>query len=249
MKHYPLLLVLLLFAPLAALADNAGLALPPDGHVIVHLSAQENATLPQDLLVASLRFEKEDKNAKAAQNAVNTAMARGLDLAKKHTAVKPSTGSYNVYRNDRPVIDPKTGQHTGRTDAVWVASQTLDIESRDAVVLLDLVGALQDAGFVMNSLTYTLSPEKSEAARDTLITAALQKLRAKAALVAKSLDKSGYDLVDVTIDSGAVSPPMPFARGMAMMTAKAESDMANPIVNAGETTVTLGVSARVLLKP
>lgn len=250
MKHvFFFFAALLVFAAPARADNDNGLALPPAGHVIVHLSAQESVDLPQDVLVASLRFEHENKDVKAAQSAVNTAMARALDAAKKHAAIKPATGSYGVYKNDRPIIDPKTGQHTGKTDPIWVASQTLDLESGDAALLLELVGTLQDAGFAMNSLSYTLSPERAEQARDTLMDAALKKLRTKAELVTKSLGKSGFDIVDVQIDGGAVSPPMPYARGMAMMAMKAESDMATPVAGAGETTVTLGVSARVLVKP
>src|SRR5690606_17981515 len=120
---------------------------------------------------------------------------------------------------------------------------------KDAAALLKLTGEIQAAGFLMNGLNYTLSPEKAEEVRDDLTVKALKKLQDKAAMIAKAMGKSGYEITDLNIDGASPVVPM-YSKGM-MMRAEmaAPADMATPVAEAGETDVSLSVSARVLLKP
>ncbi|PZQ47052.1 MAG: hypothetical protein DI551_04020 [Micavibrio aeruginosavorus] len=256
-RAQPLLLPMLLLSTLLLPASFAapanaqdGLALPPEGTTIINLSATEKRTMPQDLLIASLRIEVEDKaDAAVVQDKINKAMKSALDLAKKESAFKVSTGAYSVYKYDQPIIvNQKTGEQ--KNDPVWKGSQTIDIESKDATKLLAAVGKIQGMGFAMNNLAYTLSPEVVEKVRDELMVAALKKLAAKADIVAKTLGKSKTDLVDVNVDTGGPVVPMyktMMARGEMAMDAAAP--MAAPVAEAGETDVSLTVSARALIKP
>lgn len=234
----------------AAMAQDSGLNLPPEGTTIINLSATEKRTMPQDLLIASLRIEIDDANDPAAvQKKINEAMTKALDLAKKEKSFKVSTGAYSVYKYDESVIvDKKTGETGIRS--TWRGSQTIDIESKDSTKLLDAVGKIQGMGFAMNNLAYTLSPDVAEGVRDELMVAALKKLSAKAELIAKTLGKSKADLVDVNVDTGG--PIMPMYKTMsarAEMAPMAADAMAAPVADAGETDVSLTVSARALIKP
>lgn len=239
MRLLPLFMfVMMTLVSFAAFADSDGLHLPPEGHTLLNLSASERQTLPQDLLMASLRIEVDSADPVKVQNDINQAMEKALAEAKGVTAVKASTGGYNVYKYNP---DQRT--------SVWRGTQTIELESKDAAALLKLVGEIQKSNFVMNGLNYTLSPEKAESVRDELMTKALQKLQEKAALVAKTLGKSGYELTDVSIDGGG--PVMPMYKTMAMRgnMEGAAMDMAAPVAEPGEADVSLSVSARVLLKP
>jgi predicted secreted protein len=230
-------------------ARAEGLDLPPEGTTIINFSATEKRTMPQDLLIASLRIEEEDKADPAkVQNKINEAMKKAIDLAKAESSFKVSTGAYSVYKYDNPVvINSKTGET--KSEPVWKGSQTLDIESKDATKLLDVVGKIQGMGFAMNNLAYTLSPEAVDKVRDELLVEALKKLSAKAKVVAQTLGKDKVDLVDVNVDTGGPVVPMyktMMARGEMAMDAAAP--MAAPVAEAGETDVSLTVSARALIK-
>lgn len=251
--HRALLTLSLIFAALlparVATADDNGLNLPPDGTTLINLSATEKRTLPQDLLVASLRIEAEDKNNPAAvQKKINEAMTKALELAKKESSFKISTGAYSVYKNEYAVItNPKTGEQ--KTEKKWVGSQSIEIQSKDSTKLLEVVGKIQEMGFAMNNLAYTLSPELMDKTRDELLTAALKKLMAKADIVAKTLGKSKADLVDVNVDAGG--PVMPMYKNMmgrTEMAMAADAGMPAPVAEAGESDVQLTVSARALIK-
>jgi len=229
--------VLLVGLPAPAAADDDGLRLPPTGHTLLNLSASERMTLPQDLLGASLRVESRSADPRKVQDDINKAMTAALALTKAVAVVKTTTGSYQVYE-----------QRLERNVRLWQGQQSLQLESKDSAALLDLAGRLQGLGFVMSGMNWSLSPERAESVRDELMVKALGKLRAKAALVARTLGKSGYELTDINLEG--VPQPMPMYRAARMEMAMAsDSAVAPPVAEAGETEVTVGVSARAMLKP
>lgn len=220
----------------SALADD-GLQLPPQGHTVLNFAATESVSLPQDTLTAALRIEARSADPRKVQADINTAMEKALAVAKKVAGVKVTTGGYQVYE-----------QRLERNLRLWQGQQGLQLESKNAAAVLELAGQLQASGFVMNGLSYSLSPEKAASVRDELLVKALGSLKAKAALVARTLGKSGYELVDVNL--GGDAPVMPMYRAV-----RAEMVMADaaasppPAAEPGETEVAVSVSARALLKP
>lgn len=237
-------------APFAHAENDNPLLLPPEGHVLINLSATETRKLAQDQLIASLRIEKEGPDVKKVQDDVNKTMAAAMAAVKDVKSVKSSTGGYYVYKNEQPIPDPKTGQYTGKTKTVWQASQTIDLESKDSAAMMDLVGKIQTIGFAMNNLTYTLSPEKADVVRDEMMVLALKKLKDKAQKAAGALGKGGFELTDVNLDTGGyMPPPMPYARAAKAEMMMASDAVAAPVADAGETSISLTVSARALLKP
>jgi predicted secreted protein len=245
MRHSPTRLSALALAGALAIAaaasvaraGDSGLQLPPAGHTLVNLSASERTTLPQDLLTAALRIEARGAEPRKVQDDINKAMTKALALAKAVPTVKTSTGGYQVYE-----------QRLERNVRVWQGQQTVQLESKDSAALLDLAGKLQGAGFAVSGLNWSLSPERAESVRDELLVKALGNLKAKAALVARTLGKSGYELTDVNLDGAP--QPVPMYRAVRMeMAMAADGAVAAPVAEAGETEVVVGVSARALLKP
>ncbi len=242
------LCLLLLTATPALANERADIGLPPEGHTLVNLSATESKNLKQDLLVSTLRMEVSNKDNKIVQKNINETMTKAVALAKKYDTLKVETGSYSLYENHEPIVDEKTGEVKG-TKKEWRGSQEITIKSVDSETILKVTGELQDLGLVMNNLQYTLAPETFEKEKDALLIVALKKLDNKAAVVAKALGKSGYELADVTVDQ-APQPPILYARSAMKMEMAADAGgMAPPVASAGESTVSLTVNARVLLKP
>lgn len=218
---------------------------------MVTLTASDQKKVDQDLLVASLRIEVENKDSRKVQDEINQAMKKALAVASADPAIKASTGNYYVHSYDPNPSPTPLSIAEQKKRAVWKGSQTLDLQSKDSQKILDSVAKIQDMGFVMNGLNYILSTELAEAQRDELMVGALKKIQKKADLIAKTLGKSGYDITEVTVE-GAYMPqqPQPVMMMKASMGARMESDaMAAPVAAPGESEVNLSVTARVLLKP
>ncbi len=241
--------LLLMMSPAAHAQQFEPKPLEP-GQTLLSLSATEQMNVQQDLLQASLRIEIDAKNPKEIQDKINKAMQDALTAAKGVAEVKASTGQYYVYSYDPNPAPSSISTKDAKGRIQWKGSQTIDLSSKDSAKLLELAGKIQEMGFVMGGLNYTLSPELSESYKDTLMTAALTKIQARAALAAKALGKKGVELVEVNVDNQGMVQPMPMMYKMARAEmASADASMAPPVAQAGEQAVSLMVTARVLLKP
>jgi len=233
-----------------AFADDGLIDLPPAGTTLVNLSVTERTKMTQDTLSTTLNYQLDGASANDIQDKINKAMTQALAEAKKVADVKTTTGSYYVYEyQDQSTVDPKTGQPF-TTKKVWRGQQSISLESEKSTALLDLAGKIQAMGFTMQGLNYSLSPEKADTVRDTLMEKGLKSLSAKAKLAATALGKGNYDIIDVNVDGGSPNYPVMY-RSMAKMemAGAPAADMAAPVAEAGETDVTMTINARVLLKP
>jgi len=167
-------------------------------------------------------------------------MASALKAAKKVDEVKVNTGAYQVYERYTKLTKQKE----------WHGQQSMTLKSKDAEKLLKLVGQLQDMKLNTNGLNYTLSPETAVEIQDALMEDALKQLQTRADRAAKALGKSTAELRSVNVNGGGVPhQPRHYARGNIMSMDMAESAVAAPVAASGETTITLSVNARAILKP
>lgn len=237
------------FAVPAFADDDNVISLPPAGHTIVNLSVTERTKMAQDTLSATLNYQLDGAAANEIQDKINKAMTQAIAEAKKVTTVKTTTGSYYVYEyQDASTVDPRTGQPF-TTKKLWRGQQSLTLESENSAALLELAGKIQTLGFTMQGLNYSLSPEKADTVRDTLMQKALKQLGSKAKLAADALGKSSYDIIDVNIDGAMPIQPMMYRSMAKMEMAGAADAVSAPVAEAGEADVTMTINARVLLKP
>lgn len=237
------LLAFLMLLPLSAKAQDLPTLLDiPAGQSLVNLSATERVEVDQDLLTASLQYEAKNKDSAALQDEINKKMATAVEAVKKITSVKVSTGGYYVYQYDP---DP----NTERNEMEWRGAQSLNIKGKKADDLLKLVGDLQRMGLSMQGLQYSVSPELMEETQNSLLEAALTKLKTKAERTAKAMGKASAELLNVNVDMGSPHYPQPMmARAEMAMDSMAGAKMAAPVAEPGETDITLTVNATALLK-
>lgn len=232
----------LLYCSLIALPAFAqqGAGILPEGQTLLTLSVTERARVEQDTLVATLRIELEHRDAVALQNQINSAMENALELVGEAQGITVSTGFYSVYQYNRQ-------PQASRSDPVWRGSQSLVLESREAVArMLELAGELQTSGFVMNQLVYRLSSEQADRVRDELMEQAIQRAREKVERAARALGRPDTDISSLEVDADLLqSPPGVMRSVMALESADA---MSAPSARAGETEVTLTVRVQAVAR-
>ncbi len=210
----------------------------PEGQTLITLSVTERVSVEQDTLIATLRIERQNRNAQTLQREINAAMEEALNESESVTSVKVSTGYYSVYQTN-------TAPQGGRPDQVWQGSQSITLEGKDAQSLLELAGEIQGMGFVMNNLSYTLSTERADEVRDGLMESAISRARANAERAAAAMGKTEVDIATLDIDAAlGYSQPVMMARGMAMDS----MEKASPVAEAGESEVSLTVRIQAVAK-
>jgi predicted secreted protein len=231
-------LTLFNIAPASAQYQDPIMTLP-EGHVILNISATEQREVPQDLLVGTLSYVAQNRDSRALQNEINTAMTKAVEIAKATEDVKVSTGAYQVYE----ITDERS------KETLWRGNQTITIESMKPEAVLTLAGKLQDMKLTMNGLSYTLAPATAIEVQDSLMEAALAQLQTRADRAAKALGKTAAELRDVQVNSSGIPYQPMVQRGAMMKMEMAADSMAAPVAESGDTTLSLNVSARAILKP
>jgi len=236
--------LLLIALPLTAQAQDYKTLLDiPEGATLVNLSATESIEIEQDLLIATLQYQAEDKDAKIVQNEVNSAMQKALDEAQKVDSIKVTTQQYYVHQ-----FDANPSRDAARRNMMWRGQQSLQIKGMAADDLLELAGELQDLGLTMNGLSYNVSPELLEKTRNGLLEVALGKLTEKANRTAKAIGKDDVEFLQINVDMGGNDYNPRVMRSMAMDAPMAKMEMAAPVAAPGESTMNLTVSAQALLR-
>ena len=219
---------------LPAVAADAAAGAAPAGATLVTLSEQARRQLPRDRLVGELAVEASNADARRLQDEINRRMAAALARAKEVPAVTATTTGYNVYQS-----------HPEKAPARWQGQAGLRLESTDRAALMTLIGALQAQGLTVTGLSAEVSPAAAQAVEDALTTEALHRIAQRSQSVAAALDMnvSGYR----TLHIGNVAPPPSPIRPL--MRAMTQAAPAAPVIEAGEATVTVSVTAEVELTP
>lgn len=250
MRRILLTSVLLFTAIAPAAAQDLKTVLDiPEGATLISLAATERVEVEQDLLIANLSYEAENKDPAKLQEEINKIMTRALAEARAVKTVKVSTLGYQVYPYDYNP-DPKPLQlgEQPKLDRKWRGSQTLMLKGKASDDLLGLVGKLQALRLNIGNLSYTVSPELMEETQNIMLESALRKLKTKAERTAKALGKSQSDLLNVNVDTGGYAPQPYYPGAVMMKAASAEVAMTAPVAAPGQSDITLTVNAQALIK-
>jgi uncharacterized protein len=201
---------------------------------VLYLSQSAMRRLSRDRLRVEVRAERTAATPEAVEAAINGLMAKALAEARATAGVAVETGSYGVFRAT-PANAP----------ARWTGQQSLSLTGVNAAVLLELAGRLQAEGLVMSNLAYEISPGVVHGAEDALTAEALAALQRRAIAIARQLHLDVVGYRDVTVGNAqSEGGPRPL-----FAAAQAAAVMPPPVGAAGETTVTVTVSADILLAP
>lgn len=226
---YPLASMLFFaFWSLTAVAENNPLT-----YDRVDLSASAQADAANDTLVAVLFREMEGPNAAPLADEVNKSISQAIKRIKADPEIKVQTLDYQtlpVYQQERI---------TG-----WRVRQSIRLETKDGAKLGGLLGELQQQ-LSLESIGYSVSPEKLKQMEDQLIGEALKSFQQRADMMTRELGRSRYRVVAVRVETSGppIRPVFMANRAMAMGAAAA------PVaIEAGERKVQVNVSGTIELQ-
>lgn len=215
-----------------------------DDSSYLNISVTQQMDVQEDLLISSVRIEKEGVDPKSVQNAVNLSMAAVIKIAKQPD-INVSTGQYNIYQYD----EEQNTSNKEKKIKKWRGTQVLSLQSKSPAALLSVIGQLQNEGLLIQSLNYTLSNDKRDAIRNSMIESAIAKLKQQATRVAKALGQEYSRFTMINIDTGlGARPPMPIYRNAAPALSMMSDVAVMPSAESGTSTVSITVSTTALLK-
>ncbi len=206
----------------------------PSDTTVLHLTERAERNVPRDTLRAELGAEAENADAAKLQADINRLTTAAVARAKSTPGIAVETTGYSVYQ-ERPDKAP----------ALWHGSQTIALTGKDFAALLALVGALQQDGLVVTSLSPELSKEAQRAVEDELTDTALARLQQRAARVAASLGMRVEGYRDLQLGN-ATTQASPQPRVLTMI---AGAQAAPPVAEPGEAAVSVTAEAQIALAP
>ena len=229
MRHVFPILLISVFCARTGLAQTV--APVPQRYNVIELSASAQREVANDLMTAQLFVEMQDANPAQLANQLNRAVAEGARQAKDYPMIKVRTGNNQTY----PVYG-RNNQAQG-----WRGRAELRLETRDFAAGAALLGKLQ-ASLQLAGMQFGVAPETRQKVENELIAEAIGAFRARADIAKMALGGKSYKTQRISINAGGGGqPPRQFMRAAAM----ADSSVAAPPVEAGESIVTVSANGAV----
>ena len=213
--------------PLVSLADSE------QAEDQVSFQVEVGRDVENDLVTAILNVTAEALKPAKLADTINSNMSWALEQARANQKVKSRSGAYQTY----PVYEDKKIVR-------WRGRQELQLESQDVDQLSELVGTLQSR-LQMQSLQFSVSPDKRRQVEDTLIEQALAAYQQRADIVRKSLGAQGYTLLEVSIDTAGQDRPIPVRAEAVSMVSR--SSVSQPAMEQGTSRVNVQASGKIRL--
>lgn len=204
---------------------------------VLNIQADATRQVSNDEMHAVLFIEKSNKQPAELSSQINQLMNQALSLAKKYPQVKIETGSqttYPVYDNDSTKLKE------------WRGRAEVNIESTDFKAASQLVAELQQ-NFQTQSVNFTVSDAQRNKVENELMIEASKNFQQRAQLLTQAWNKSGYNLVNLNLNTSSSYPqPVMMRSSMAKFASAEANDGQN--VAAGQSKITVSANGAIQFK-
>lgn len=218
-------------------SKNLSLAGSPPVFNVYSLSADAEVEVHNDLMTANLVVQAEGSDAAELAESINETMAWAVEQMKVFQAISTETRDYQT----RPRYDSSSA----RRIIGWYASQTLQLSTDDFEAAGLAIQTLQER-LQVQGIKLSAKRETRRKSEDKLIKQALLAFKQRAELVQKSMNASGYGIIDVNITSDGFETPV-YRERMLMDRASGAAVESAPAIEAGTSRVHVRVDGRIQL--
>ena len=200
--------------------------IPPSREKTISVTGMASTSVDPDLLNIQFGVETQAKTASEAIDSNNELMNQVVDAIKKQSITEDEihTSSFSIYPVYDSITDPKTGIYIRSELTGYRVSNILSVKTEKLTIGGDVIDAAVQAGANrVDSVFFSLSPERQLAIQDDLIGKAVTNAKSKAELALEPLGQKiiGVKLVSLS-DFGYPPPPIPYySRADAGLEAKA----------------------------
>ncbi|NHB58243.1 SIMPL domain-containing protein [Acinetobacter sp. 194] len=204
---------------------------------VANIQADATRQVSNDEMHAVLYIEKNHKQPAELAAQITQLMNQATAIAKKYPQVKVETGSqttYPVYLDDTQKLKE------------WRGRAEINLESTNFKAASQLIAELQQS-FQTQSINFTVSDEQRKKVENELIIEASKNFQQRAQLLTQAWNKSGYNLVNLNLNTSNAYPQPVMIRASVAKFASAEAaDSQN--VAAGESKITVNASGSIQFK-
>ena len=198
----------------------------------VDFNVEASREVQNDLLVARMAIDVEDKLPANVAQKLNVTLNDALKKAAKYTNIKTTSGNqstYPLYTNNSHVNG-------------WHGRGELRLESHDFKAVGDLIAELQST-LQLSNVQFMISHYLREKVENNLITEAIHVFQSRADAVRSAMGAKSYKTVHFSINQGGSQQPYPM---VAMMRGAAIADaVATPEFAGGDSRLTVNINGTI----
>lgn len=198
----------------------------------VDFQVEASREVQNDLLVAHMAIDVEDKQPANVAQKLNVALNDALKRAAKFGNVKTTSGNQNTY--------PTYGSNSHVNG--WHGRGELRLESRDFKAAGELIAELQST-LQLGNVQFMIAHDTHQTIENDLITEAIHVFQARADAIRTAMGAKAYKTVRVSINQGGSPQPYPMAT---MMRGAAMADtVTTPDFTGGDSRLTVHISGTI----
>jgi predicted secreted protein len=204
---------------------------------LVNVQAEATRQISNDEMHAVLYIERSKKQPAELSALITQLMNQAIAASKKYPQVKVETGAqstYPVYDNDSQKLKE------------WRSRAEIRLESTDFKAVSQLISELQQ-NFLTQSIEFTVSDTKRKNVENELMVEASKNFQQRAQMLTSAWNKSGYQLVNLNLNTNNYYPqPVMMRANMAKFAGAEAADAQN--VAAGESKITVNANGSIQFK-
>ncbi|MCG2607263.1 SIMPL domain-containing protein [Acinetobacter sp. SM34] len=204
---------------------------------LVNVQAEATRQISNDEMHAVLYIERSKKQPAELSALITQLMNQAIAASKKYPQVKVETGAqstYPVYDNDSQKLKE------------WRGRAEIRLESTDFKAVSQLISELQQ-NFQTQSIEFTVSDTKRKNVENELMVEASKNFQQRAQMLTSAWNKSGYQLVNLNLNTNNYYPqPVMMRANMAKFAGAEAADAQN--VAAGESKITVNANGSIQFK-
>lgn len=179
-----------------------------NGDTVFNFSAEVRKVVDKDLMTAVVYSRKTGTSLAELKETVSKNLNTVLSSVKRYSTIEVETTGIQNYANyDKDKVDG------------WVAQGDITLKSKDFVSMEKVLNALGD-DIAINTIYFSVSPEKLALLEDEVTLEMIKKFQHKAEVIKKGLGAKNYTLSEVRLET----PNNSHYRGRAVMMATAEAE-------------------------
>jgi predicted secreted protein len=219
-----LLAILLLTAATSYAEDNAI-------YNRVDFNVEASREVQNDLLVAQMSIDLEDRLPALVATRLNLALNEALGKAKKYPNVKTTSGNQNTY---------PTYTNNSRISS-WHGRGELRLESRDFKAAGELIAELQTL-LQLGNVQFTVAHDTRVQVENDLIGEAIHAFQSRADAIRTAMGAKSYKTVRFSINQGGYQQPRPM---MAMARAAISDAAPTPEFAGGDSRLSVQINGTI----
>lgn len=201
----------------------------------VDFQVEASREVHNDLLVAQLSIDVEEKLPAQVAQKLNLTLNNSLKSAARFTSVKTSSGNQSSYPSYN------TSNHING----WHGRSELHLESHDFKAVGELIAELQST-LQVNHVHFTITEEAQKKIENELITEAIHNFQDRADAIRNAMGATSYKIVHFSINQSGATQAYPM---VAMMrTVNMEKTITTPDFSGGDSRLNVQINGTIETK-